>query len=135
MYSLPANYPSLNLRGVCGVVPVKQVPEVEGAGTASRFPLQCPEPFTLGRPAPVQSPLLAEDVRTELAAGQMRDQMSPVYQRAIRIGGKRKSALVGDVTLAGSGWRYGPGCNRAILLFSAPDCMNCTREHSLHTCT
>ena len=60
----------LNLRRVGGVVSVEQVPEVEVAGTASHSPFRCQEPFTLLWPAAVQSVLLPEDVRTELAAGQ-----------------------------------------------------------------
>lgn len=47
--------------------------------------LPAPAPGTVSpqMTSPVQSPVLAEDVRAEFASGQMRDQMSPVHQRAV----------------------------------------------------
>jgi hypothetical protein len=63
--------------------------------------------------------MLAEDVRAELAAGQVRDQVSPVRLGAVWVGGEAGTALVGDVTPADGGSRKGPGCHGAILLFRA----------------
>jgi hypothetical protein len=39
----------------------------------------------------------AEDVRPELPAGQVRDQVPPVNRRGTWIDGKRKAALIGDI--------------------------------------
>jgi hypothetical protein len=42
-----AEQPGLDFRGVCGVVFVEEVAEIEGARSGGRFPLQRPEPFPL----------------------------------------------------------------------------------------
>jgi len=44
---------------------------------------------------------LAEDVRSELSAGQMRDQVSPVDRGATRVGSKRKATLIRDLPVEG----------------------------------
>ena len=80
------------------------------------FPLHRPEPLALGRPAAVQGPMLPEDVRAELASGQVRDQMPPVHQRPAWIRRQRKPSLIGDVAFAGYRWCHGPCRHCAIFL-------------------
>src|SRR6266481_2935730 len=91
------------------------MPEIEGARNG-RLPFQCPESSALLGPASVQRPVLAEDVRPEFPAGQVRDQVPSINRGAAWIGSKRKAALVGDVALANGSGRNGPGRHRAILL-------------------
>jgi hypothetical protein len=47
MQRAAAEYPDLNLDGIGGVVLIKQVPEIEGAGIGGRFPFQGPESLAL----------------------------------------------------------------------------------------
>src|SRR5258705_13614342 len=91
------------------------MPEIEGARNG-RLPFHCPESSALLGPASVQRPVLAEDVRPEFPAGQVRDQVPSINRAAAWIGSKRKAALVGDLALANGSGRNGPGRNSAILL-------------------
>jgi hypothetical protein len=84
-----------------------------------------------------------EDVRSELPAGQVRDQVPPVNREAAWIGGKRKAALIGDIALVDGGSRsvqaatVRSSCSAptALARQAGPDCVNCASEQPGYVCS
>lgn len=100
---------------VVRLVGVEQVREVQCANGSGGGALEGSVAFAFLRPAPVEPSILPEDVRAELAAGQVRYQMSAVDGRSL-VGSQGKSALIGHVSQSDVLSRKRPGRDRAIRL-------------------
>lgn len=70
----------LDLGGISRVIGIEQMAEVERPRRSCSCSLKGAIPLSLLGPSPVESPVLPKDVRSELAAGQVWDQVSPVYR-------------------------------------------------------
>lgn len=109
----------LDRRREVAVVGIQQAAEEECPRAPRDLPFQGPVAFALGRPAPIECPVLGEDIRPELAASTVRHHV-PLVQGPFRAPCRRGvAALVGRIPRPASRPGESPGGDSPVSLHGA----------------